>query len=1302
MKHHLISSQSWKKLLLPVLVAGSVLALPVSTWATLPNTGSGNLSVIFGSATYPALGNAQTGALNITAGANNTVLGWVNFSDGTPAGGNLATGDIINYILPSSTSSILNQVTGGVASTFNGGTIASTGKVYLLNTAGIVLNSGVTINAAAFYGSTVPETLSYFETNGNLQVFTATPPANSTVGNVTVDAGVQLSTIGGGGTIGFAGNNVTVAGGTAAGTVVGNLYLESQGGTINIATGTGGLTVGSASAGGNLNVISNGGNVNLAVGSNTTIFGTATINTVGASGNGNVADNTTTLFSATTAGTTSTINAGTGSTGGTVVFNNDGVTGAVDFASIGVIGKNVSIVDTTAHTIALGTSTINGTLAVSSTGGSISNTGAVAATGNITLTANAAGKTIAFSTSGNVGFGAISSSGAANTVTITGTGNLTFANAVTSPTVSITTTGGTYGGAGTITASTSATLSASGNVNLASVVSPKLSVTSTGGTISQQAATAITANTAATFNAPLINIANTGNDITSVVLLGGANGTAAAPNVFDDNATTAGVLTLKTGTNITGPLTVTMDAAGNGGIALGSATAADALSFGSTLALTAAGTGAITSPGALNVTVLGAVTANTTNQPITIGAAAAANNSSFGQIGGNSGTAAFSINEAAATNLGAITTTGALTVVSGGNIVNTGGSASVVNAGGGVALSAGTVAAPASVQIGSSSSSATITGTVTLNIASGLTLYDAPGAGGLTVATGANTVGSEAIWVTNNNALTVNGTSGFGTLSFNVKNGSVSVTDPTSIILTNLVDPTANAAAIGVTATAGSITLGSGVALNGSGTTTLTATGTGGSVADTANSPINIFGPLSVSSKGIAISNNTANSVGQVTLASSGSINYSEGSTVNLGSITASGASGTVTISSNTGSIIQGAGATAITIPAGYTAANFTAPLGVTLNLAGGNAINKSAVVSITANGTAGNSSIINNQQTVLGNVTVTNGTFSASTLASGGSITQAASTSIFEYGAATFTTQGAVVTLANSGNNFGGITIDTTNAGGAATGAAASVREAGTNNYLSVKTGTAATSSFTAVDDNSNIIETANLGIIAGGGASFTAKAGSITLNATGNNFSAQPILLVTAPGTGAAAVTDANGALVLADGTNVGGNLTATETGANGTISDNGASSTITVGGTLALMAPTAGTGSVTFSGSNSTFGALEVQAGSGASSLLDNGPLVLVPGSRLTGAGSSLSLTSGGNITTSGTGGSNFAGSVKLIASGSIVITNSFYVGAGLTVDAIAGPTNLSFLSKTGDLNSIAVVNAGSTSNYTGPSP
>jgi hypothetical protein len=78
----------------------------------------------------------------------------------------------------------------------------------------------------------------------------------------------------------------------------------------------------------------------------------------------------------------------------------------------------------------------------------------------------------------------------------------------------------------------------------------------------------------------------------------------------------------------------------------------------------------------------------------------------------------------------------------------------------------------------------------------------------------------------------------------------------------------------------------------------------------------------------------------------------------------------------------------------------------------------------------------------------------------------------------------------------------------------------------------------------------------------------------------------------------------------------------------------------------------------------------------------------------------ITSGGNITTAGSQQSTFSGSLRLNAIGSIVLNTPINVNNGLTVDAAAGPTNLSVESLTTNLNSIPVVNLGNTTNYTGP--
>ena len=125
---------------------------------------------------------------------------------------------------------------------------------------------------------------------------------------------------------------------------------------------------------------------------------------------------------------------------------------------------------------------------------------------------------------------------------------------------------------------------------------------------------------------------------------------------------------------------------------------------------------------------------------------------------------------------------------------------------------------------------------------------------------------------------------------------------------------------------------------------------------------------------------------------------------------------------------------------------------------------------SASTTGGAGLTTVVNNGAILLGNVQVPLGTFTLSTLASGGGISQAAGTSIFEYATATLTTQGGAINLSNAGNNFGGLYVDATNSGASVPGANISVREAGTNHYIYVNSGQ--TGNFTAVDDTANIIQ--------------------------------------------------------------------------------------------------------------------------------------------------------------------------------------------------------------------------------------
>jgi len=87
--------------------------------------------------------------INITASSDKTILNFHTF--------NVQANQTVNFFLPSSTSSILNRVTGGQASTILG-QIFSNGIVMLLNPAGINIANTAKVNAAGFMASTMQMT----------------------------------------------------------------------------------------------------------------------------------------------------------------------------------------------------------------------------------------------------------------------------------------------------------------------------------------------------------------------------------------------------------------------------------------------------------------------------------------------------------------------------------------------------------------------------------------------------------------------------------------------------------------------------------------------------------------------------------------------------------------------------------------------------------------------------------------------------------------------------------------------------------------------------------------------------------------------------------------------------------------------------------------------------------------------------------------------------------------------------------------------------------------------------------------
>lgn len=155
----------------------------------------------FGSATAAMSGSTT---LNVTQTTTQAIVNWANF--------NIAHGFTVNFIQPSATAAILNNIW-SVNPSIIAGQMKANGQVYLYNQNGIVFANGAQINVAGLTASTLPfapvasstDPDALFE-NGILSQNVAglTPPASfvapatGTAGTVTVNAGATLTAADGG------------------------------------------------------------------------------------------------------------------------------------------------------------------------------------------------------------------------------------------------------------------------------------------------------------------------------------------------------------------------------------------------------------------------------------------------------------------------------------------------------------------------------------------------------------------------------------------------------------------------------------------------------------------------------------------------------------------------------------------------------------------------------------------------------------------------------------------------------------------------------------------------------------------------------------------------------------------------------------------------------------------------------------------------------------------------------------------------------------------------------------------------
>jgi len=217
-----------------VLSVVSALAVPGITATNLQTTAGVNVT---------SLGST----LNITA-PDKAVLTWQNFGSGADA---INVGDVLNYVLPSKNSAVLNVVSGNAATTIDG-SIVSNGNVFVLNPNGVLIGSGAKVDVNSFHVSTSdnPAFASfYFQQNGKLPSQDGLVRASGNVGvqtgaiiNVTENISITAQNVSIGG-IFVQGNMIISADGNAS---LGSAGLSYINGELSISNPTGTTSLGSA------------------------------------------------------------------------------------------------------------------------------------------------------------------------------------------------------------------------------------------------------------------------------------------------------------------------------------------------------------------------------------------------------------------------------------------------------------------------------------------------------------------------------------------------------------------------------------------------------------------------------------------------------------------------------------------------------------------------------------------------------------------------------------------------------------------------------------------------------------------------------------------------------------------------------------------------------------------------------------------------------------------------------------------------------------------------------------------------
>lgn len=909
-----------------------------------------------------------------------------------------------------------------------------------------------------------------------LATFTTTGSNNITLDNVSNDfSNISLN---------------TAAALTATGAVVvkdvSDIYLSNStlGGSLAVTAGGYSLlpaiaTVGTLSVAGNADFSTTGGQARspVSITQNSTIGGTLS---------GTVSNNTSFSFTGLGNVTVGSISA-VGGNSTAITVNTTGNVALAAAATLSTQGNNSSgggginltglSVNTSGGTITAGNASRAGSVTLNATAGNLT-VGSISSNRTITLRAaagnitQATGSVLSSSTASMThvasALGNIDLSGS-NTIQSTNVVQLTGASAVLTNTDSITV--GTTNLTGDLTVNA---VGAATNVTLGTGAGTAAQALTIGGNLSINVVNG-------TALAPLANTGNIGdNDYSAVNLFGNLNLVTSGGNVQLNAATANGALapSVRYGTvsvsNPTGLVAGTVAVAETTTLNLGNVKA-------TTLTASSLQGGIIDSG---NVTVSGAATfAVTGNNSLTLDSAA----NTFGtlNVAGN-GQASVTSNSSVAIGTGTVLTGNlALTTSAGNNIT-----VDAVAITGGLTLASGgavdfvnTPVAPATTAPVSVSGDLSVTaaaGTITQTGTGGLMV------GGTTSVSAGNATVAQAV--------TLDGANEFSAVVLNNSTGAVTINDVSNLTISGSAAGVVTATAGGGTLAntwnlvLGNLTVGSLVAVSSNGTA-----GNSGTITQASGTSVNSFGLAQFTTRNNNIVlGNAGNNFGRVELFVNGTdgsrtVTVVEEGTMRLGNLTSRGTS---TLTSRTGSILEDPDASVVVTNNGTL--NLNAANGSVLI---GNTTTRTGLFTTTGNVVTANISAPSGAAAVQSSASLTLGNTNVNSLTavSGNNIAQSAALKVF--GSASFKATNNV-TLTNTGNNFGRVSLETTTASRNIT-----ITEAGTLNLGTVVMKDSATGSFTATSVSGDIIDTglANLRI---GGTTAAVGSGVVTLNATAGNI--------------------------------------------------------------------------------------------------------------------------------------------------------------------------------------------------------